>query len=200
MSAPLDPAMNPAELLGIDLVVFDKDGTLIDFDAMWGGWAEDLAERLEVLLGRPIRDELHRTIGYDTAARRTIPGSPLAATPMAQLRIMTTDLVIESTGATRAEAEGIVEAAWAPPDPVSLAHPLADLDALFGGLRSSRQPDRDRDLGRPRPDRGDPGRPRDRPARRCGRVCGRWAPLEARSGHDPGGLPASSGSSRAGRR
>jgi phosphoglycolate phosphatase len=56
---------------------------------------------------------------------------------MAQLRIMTTDLVIESTGATRAEAEGIVEAAWAPPDPVSLAHPLADLDALFRCLRSA---------------------------------------------------------------
>ena len=27
---------------GIDLVVFDKDGTLISFDAMWSGWAREL--------------------------------------------------------------------------------------------------------------------------------------------------------------
>ena len=36
----------PIDLAGIDLVVFDKDGTLIDFDVMWGGWAESLADRL----------------------------------------------------------------------------------------------------------------------------------------------------------
>ena len=30
---------------GIDLVVFDKDGTIIEFGAMWSGWAVALAER-----------------------------------------------------------------------------------------------------------------------------------------------------------
>ncbi len=128
----------PALDLGaLDLVVFDKDGTLIDFDRMWSGWAEDLADRLETELGRPIRAELHREIGYDTATHRTIPGSPLAATPMRQLRSMTVELVASATGRTRAEAEAVVAAAWAAPDPVSLAHPLADLPALFGWLRSA---------------------------------------------------------------
>jgi phosphoglycolate phosphatase-like HAD superfamily hydrolase len=125
----------PVLLEGLDLVVFDKDGTLIDFDLMWGGWAEELADRLESVLGRPIRAELHQQIGYDTAARRTIPGSPLAATPMAQLRALTTELVVRLTGRPWPDAAAVVDAAWTAPDPVSLAHPLADLPALFGGLR-----------------------------------------------------------------
>ena len=91
-------ALGPLQLEGLDLVVFDKDGTLIDFEAMWGAWAEDLAERLEATLGSPIKGELHREIGYDSLARRTIAGSPLAATPMAELRTMTTELVARSTG------------------------------------------------------------------------------------------------------
>ncbi|MGH2513622.1 MAG: HAD family hydrolase [Candidatus Limnocylindrales bacterium] len=127
----------PAALTGLDLVVFDKDGTLIDFDRMWGGWAEQLADRLEAVLGRPIRTELHREIGYDGAARRTIPGSPLAATPMAQLRRMTAGLVARETGSDIGTADGLVGAAWIAPDPVALAHPLADLGALFAGLRAA---------------------------------------------------------------
>jgi phosphoglycolate phosphatase len=131
------PSSGPLNLDGLDLVVFDKDGTLIDFDAMWGAWAEDLAERLEAALGGPIRTELHREIGYDTRARRTIPGSPLAATPMAQLRTMTTELVVRSTGWSSDTAGATVDAAWLAPDPVGLARPLADLPALFGALRAA---------------------------------------------------------------
>ena len=124
------------DLRGLDLVAFDKDGTLIDFDAMWGGWAEDLADRLEAELGQPIRTELHRAIGYDIGEQRTIPGSPLAATPMAQLRVLTAQVVGDVTGRGGASASGIVDAVWTAPDPVSLAHPLADLPGLFGRLRS----------------------------------------------------------------
>jgi phosphoglycolate phosphatase-like HAD superfamily hydrolase len=125
----------PLDLAGIDLVVFDKDGTLIDFDVMWGGWAESLADRLEVSLDHPIRTDLHRRIGYDTKLRRTKPGSPLAATPMAELRLLAADVVASSTGRSPAAAADAVEEAWRPPDPVLLAQPLADLAALFGSLR-----------------------------------------------------------------
>jgi phosphoglycolate phosphatase-like HAD superfamily hydrolase len=133
------PPAGPLDFDGLDLIVFDKDGTLIDFDAMWGGWAEGLADRLEATLGGPIRAELHRQIGYDTGARRTIPGSPLAATPMADLRVMTTDLVARSTGRSWTAADAAVDGAWAPPDPVDLARPLTDLVALFSLLRAARR-------------------------------------------------------------
>jgi phosphoglycolate phosphatase len=103
---------------------------------MWGGWAETLADRLEASTGLPLRTELHREIGYDTKARRTQPGSPLAAAPMADLRTMTTDFVARSTGRSSAAAAAAVDDAWLPPDPVLLAHPLTDLHRLFGTLRA----------------------------------------------------------------
>jgi phosphoglycolate phosphatase-like HAD superfamily hydrolase len=134
---PDGPPAGPIQLEAFDLVVFDKDGTLIDFDVMWGGWAENLADRLEASLGHPIRVDLHREIGYDSKARRTRPGSPLAATPMAELRVLTTDLVVRSTGRSTAAAAKAVDDAWLPPDPILLAHPLTDLDALFRALRGA---------------------------------------------------------------
>jgi phosphoglycolate phosphatase-like HAD superfamily hydrolase len=30
-------------------IIFDKDGTLIDFDAMWGGWVVYLAEQIKTV-------------------------------------------------------------------------------------------------------------------------------------------------------
>jgi len=129
------PWAGPLDLAELDLVIFDKDGTLIDFEAMWGAWAEDLAERLEATLGSPIKGELHREMGYDSVARRTIAGSPLAATPMAELRAMTTGLVARSTGRSAGAADAAVAAAWLTPDPVVLAIPLADLGRLFDSLR-----------------------------------------------------------------
>ena len=37
-------------------IIFDKDGTLIDFDAMWGGWALVLAEQLHQVSGIHVVD------------------------------------------------------------------------------------------------------------------------------------------------
>ena len=45
------------------LVIFDKDGTLIDFQQMWGRWAIGFAERMmmsSVLVASAIRRAWHR--------------------------------------------------------------------------------------------------------------------------------------------
>ena len=63
-------------------VIFDKDGTLFDFQSTWGIWTAQILVRIAgsdgVLLG-----QLARALGYDTEARRVQPGSVIVAgTPM----------------------------------------------------------------------------------------------------------------------
>jgi phosphoglycolate phosphatase len=119
---------------GIDLVVFDKDGTLIDFDAMWAPWIVELAGRLERATGRSIAPRLFADLGFDPVAGRTIPGGPLAVLPMAILRDAVARVVARA-GAGEAAAAAAIDEAWFVPDPVTTARPLADLPSLFAALR-----------------------------------------------------------------
>ena len=128
------PGLSPL-LDGIELVVFDKDGTLIDFDAMWSPWVVELTRRLEAATGRPIADRLFAELGFDPVAGRTIPGSPLAVLPMAILRNAVSDVVVRA-GATETAAAAAVNQSWFVPDPVTTARPLADLPRLFAALHA----------------------------------------------------------------
>ena len=58
--------LKPGDILdGVELIVFDKDGTLIEFHLMWGGWLEELARRLEREAGLALRDGLYPLLGVD---------------------------------------------------------------------------------------------------------------------------------------
>ncbi|MBI4675550.1 MAG: HAD family hydrolase [Chloroflexi bacterium] len=127
------------------LIVFDKDGTLIDFNFMWASWIAELAQRLEhathhpltELLRQqpPLTELLYHTLGYDAANARVLAGAPLAVCSMKTLRDMTTDIVWRS-GFSRADAERITAQVWFVPDPVALAHPVADLAQIFSTLHA----------------------------------------------------------------
>jgi phosphoglycolate phosphatase-like HAD superfamily hydrolase len=122
-------------LEGIDLVVFDKDGTLIDFHLMWTEWLATLIGRLERETGLQLDPSMSVFLGVDPESGLVLPHGLMAATPMARIR----DLVIEDLGRRGLDpdvAERAVEAGWQPPDPV-LAHPLADLRVLLTTLRQS---------------------------------------------------------------
>ena len=121
---------------GIDLVVFDKDGTLIDFHAMWGGWARSLGERLEGATRRPVSGDVFATIGFDPAGGRVHAGAPLAVATMAEIR-ETVAAVVRRWCPSVAAARRAVEAAWFEPDPVATARPVADLPLVFGELRAA---------------------------------------------------------------
>ncbi|HYH92063.1 MAG TPA: HAD family hydrolase [Candidatus Saccharimonadales bacterium] len=117
-------------LEGVDLVVFDKDGTLIDFHAMWGGWARDLGDRLEGAVRRPVAPDVFAAIGFDPVDGRVAPGGPLAIGTMADIE-STVETVMRRWCPSVTAARRAVESAWTVPDPVTLAVPLADLPALF---------------------------------------------------------------------
>jgi len=124
------------------LVIFDKDGTLIHFDAMWGAWVTELARRLEAetrFLGgnrvsESVTDRLFREMGFDPISGRVLAHGKLAATPNARLRDLTVDM-LRGMGLASEAAAAAVTAAWHIPDPVTLARPFTDLRALFSGLR-----------------------------------------------------------------
>jgi phosphoglycolate phosphatase len=121
---------------GIDTVIFDKDGTLIDFHAMWSGWAESLAADLERATGHELRALLFGLLGYDAQRGQVRAGGLLSATPMARLRDSTATMLMDN-GLDAAQTEAALRSAWRSPDPVTLAHPCTDLPALLGALRAS---------------------------------------------------------------
>lgn len=115
------------------LVVFDKDGTLIDFNYMWAAWATDLARRLDAASGRSLSHILFRSFGFDPLSYTVDPHGPLAIWSMAALQRLLLDVVLEG-GISISLADAVVGRAWYLPDPVTLARPLADLPRVFRTL------------------------------------------------------------------
>ena len=134
---------------GIDLVVFDKDGTLIGFHAMWGGWAVGLGSASEAAAATGRSGRVYaiarlrpgRRVGRRRRARW--PRRPMAGSGRRRGRARRW---LASGAAPRRGAGD----AWHAPDPVGLAHPLADLPALFARLAGGGRTDRGGDHGRPR--------------------------------------------------
>jgi phosphoglycolate phosphatase len=125
----------PVDLLdGVDLLIFDKDGTLIEFHLMWGPWVEELAIRLEAATDLPLRAGLYPLLGVDRATGRVEAHGLMAATPMRRLREVVEGYVSDA-GAGPATAAEAVASAWHAPDPVALAQPVTNLRELLPALR-----------------------------------------------------------------
>jgi phosphoglycolate phosphatase len=131
MTAALHPILD-----GIDLVVFDKDGTLISFDAMWIEWARDLGTRLEIATRRPVAGDVFTTIGFDPVANRILAGGPMAVGTMGEIAELV-GAVLRRWCPSVSAARRLLADVWSEPDPVELAVPLADLATLFTELRTA---------------------------------------------------------------
>jgi HAD superfamily hydrolase (TIGR01549 family) len=82
----------------IDLVVFDKDGTLIDFDFTWSNRCLEAVEALiaEKPSREPLREQLALTIGIDPVSRRALPESPIVVGSVAETIIVAATVLYQS--------------------------------------------------------------------------------------------------------
>lgn len=130
------PRVNAAgRSFDVDVVVFDKDGTLIDLDAAWGpiatGWIDTVADGDGVIAAR-----LDARLGLDRATCRLVPDGVFAAGTLDNVRDATTEVLVLA-GWEASVVAAVVESAWHGAH-ASMAHEqavtLADLPALFGAL------------------------------------------------------------------
>ena len=139
-------------LFDAGLVVFDKDGTLLDFEFMWGTLLRSLVAALTADVSDSeasaanapapgaLARALYNDVGYDPRAGRTLPQSPWS--------MATTDQVLTILAATLYRhgrpwpaAEAVVRAEWARLSAAAamarLVRPTGDLVALFTGLQAA---------------------------------------------------------------
>lgn len=116
------------------LVIFNKDGTLIDFNSMWGGWVESQAWKLEASAKLPIRDLFYVAMGYDWTRRSVTRFGALSTLPKRELGKVAVDVLV-TNGMALAAAKRAVRDCWSYPDPVMTCRPLADISDIFRTIK-----------------------------------------------------------------
>jgi phosphoglycolate phosphatase len=123
-----------------DLAIFDKDGTLIDFEYAWGQQTVAGVERLLAAVqgSDALRRDIYRSLGYDPQTRRTAGTGPLATAATAKLSTIVATVLYQQ-GLSWDEAEAHVknsfEAGMAAIPLRELVRPVAGVRALLNDLR-----------------------------------------------------------------
>lgn len=125
-----------------DLIVFDKDGTLVDFAEMWGARIHNAVEALCRAVDADIilRGRLYLAVGYDPEFGTFFPQSPAITAPMHDMYIIPA-VVLYQHGYGWLDAELLVEEHYkavldAPLKPEEI-RATTDLTPLFEGLHAA---------------------------------------------------------------
>jgi phosphoglycolate phosphatase len=112
-------------------ILFDKDGTLIDFRSQWMPAYRAAVDMLSQG-DRALADRLLRLGGYDPAADHLDPTSPLACGTNRQIvEVWAKGLGVPMGEALFQRVQGVFHEVAS-----ANAHPVADLKALFGRLKA----------------------------------------------------------------
>ena len=115
-------------------ILFDKDGTLFDFQATWGRWTEATLDLLAP--DRETWARMARAAGYDPERRRFVPGSPVVAGAPSEIARIWAGFRPD-LGAAGVERILDATALDVLADPTMLFPAAADLPGLLADLRAS---------------------------------------------------------------
>jgi phosphoglycolate phosphatase len=125
------------------LIIFDKDGTLIAFHAMWHAWYAKLLDALAALvpLESPLLQELDAILGVDSATGAWDPVGPLTLASTGELKLLIAGSVYRYAARNWPEALRIAaqaeDTARLALDEGSLVQPIGDLAALLERLHAA---------------------------------------------------------------
>jgi phosphoglycolate phosphatase len=108
----------------IRAILFDKDGTLFDFQATWGAWAQRLLTEFSGN-DRARADEMAQVLGFDLATGRFLPQSPVIAGTGREVAELLTPMLPGQT-IDALEAHLAREASIAPLVPATPLRPLLE--------------------------------------------------------------------------
>jgi phosphoglycolate phosphatase len=125
-----------------DLVVFDKDGTLIDFEYAWGRQTVAGVERLiaAVQSDAALRGDVYRSLGYDPQTHRTAGTGPLATASIGRLSTIVACVLYQHGfvwDEAEAHARNSFEAGLTSIPLQELIRPVADVKRLVNDLREA---------------------------------------------------------------
>jgi len=155
------PLLFGAYTFDAELVIFDKDGTLIEFSALWAAYTVNAVEALMALLEAEatngsservakqlapidthqlLRNDLYAILGYDPAADHFDPQSPVVTAPLPILYTLAAG-VLYRHGWGWLDAELAVGRAFTPVMDAPLVREMVrattPLPALFGALHKA---------------------------------------------------------------
>lgn len=125
-----------------DLILFDKDGTLLEFEHFWAAKTVESIERLVHSIGgsEQLRSDLYRTFHYDVTSQTISEDSPIVVAANFKLVVIVATVLLQH-GYGWHDAELLAERHFAPvlaePPTLEMLRPVTDLPRLFASLRKA---------------------------------------------------------------
>jgi phosphoglycolate phosphatase len=120
------------------LVIFDKDGTLIDFHLLWHTWFAGLLKELDIAapLTFELRLAIAETLGYSEPEDRWQPEGPLTLAPISDIKLLLAGLLYRYQHLKWNEAVALVTKIEST---VRMILPFAELVCPVGNVRGLMQ-------------------------------------------------------------